>query len=97
MHKTTTTVAIVFLIWLVLDALHAPDILMNFILVGAVPGSSSASLSPTMMLAIMTTCAGLIIFELLARRFDVFRRIRYHFTHLIAKQERLPKRRFGRV
>jgi uncharacterized membrane protein YuzA (DUF378 family) len=96
MRKTINILALVFFVWLVLNTLQVPDLLMNFLLVGALPGSTT-SLSPTMMLAIMTTCVGFIVFELLARRFGVFRNIRYHFINLTKKSERLPKRRFSRV
>lgn len=97
MRKIINILTLVFFVWLVLATFNVPDVVMNFILVGALPGSTTASVSPSMMLAIMTTCVGLIVFELLARRFGVFRQIRYHFVNLVKKQNRLPKRRFSRV
>jgi hypothetical protein len=96
MHRTINTIALIFFVWLVLDTLHVPDIIVNFLLVGALPGTN-ITLSPTMMLAIVTTIGGIIVFELLARRFDVLLRFRQYFTGMIKKQERLPKHRFGRV
>jgi len=96
MRKTINILALVFFVWLVLNALHIPDLLLNFILIGALPGST-ATLSPSMMLAIMTTTLGMIVFELLARRFDIFRKIRYNLVNLTNKRDRLPKRRFSRV
>jgi CRP-like cAMP-binding protein len=96
MRKIINGIAIIFFIWLVLDTLHVPDMIVNFLLVGELPGTN-AMLSPTMMLAIMTALSGIIIFELLARRFDLLRQIRHRFLSLMTKRERLPKRRFGRV
>lgn len=100
MRKTINIFTLLFLVWLVLDSFHVFDNLLDgivsFLLVGALPGTT-LTLSPTMMLAIMTTLSGIIIFELMARRFDIVRRIRYHFLNLSTKNARLPKRRFGRV
>jgi hypothetical protein len=96
MPRVINTIALLFLTWLLLDALNAPDAIINFLIIGAIPGSSQ-TISPSMMLAIMTTIGGIITFELLARRFDVVRQIRYHFINLTKKHNRLPKRRFGRA
>lgn len=96
MRKTINILALIFFVWLVLDTLKVPELLMNFLLVGAIPGSST-TLSPNMMLMIVTMIGGMIVFELAARHFGGFRNIRYYITHLGAKRERLPKRRFGRI
>jgi hypothetical protein len=96
MRKIINIIALLVIVWLVLDTFHISDAIVGFILIGAIPGSST-TLSPTMMLAIMTTIGGIIVFELMARRFDVLREIRYHFLNFTKKQDRLPKRRFGRV
>ena len=95
MRKAINISALLFFVWLVLDAFDILSLLINFLLVGALPGSS-VSVSPSIMLAIMATLAGIIIFELLARRFGVLRQLRYRITHL-DRYERLPKRRFGRA
>ncbi|MDB5183498.1 MAG: hypothetical protein JWO07_179 [Candidatus Saccharibacteria bacterium] len=96
MQKTITISGLIFLTWIILDTFHVINSIMSFMLVGAIPGSN-ASVSPTMMLAIVTTLGGIVVFELLARRFNVIRRIRYHFLVLTRKQDRLPKHRFGRA
>jgi hypothetical protein len=96
MHKTITITGLLFLTWIILDTFHMTDAIVSFLLVGAIPGSK-ASVSPSMMLAILTTLSGIIVFELMARRFHVIRRVRYHFLNFSRKQERLPKSRFGRV
>jgi hypothetical protein len=96
MRKAINIITLLVLIWLVLDAFHVPDAIVGFLLIGAIPGSN-ISLSPSMMLAIMTSISGIIVFELLARRFGILRQIRYYFLNFTKKQERLPKRRFGRV
>ena len=96
MHKTITIAIIIAISWIVLSSSHISDAFVNFIIIGAVPGST-ATLSPTMMLAILTAFVGTLLFRMLVRRLHVLRKIRYHFTHLTAKQERLPKRRFKRA
>ncbi|MFA5135731.1 MAG: hypothetical protein WC505_08170, partial [Patescibacteria group bacterium] len=83
-------------LWLVLDAINAPGIILNFLLVGELPGMST-TLSPTMMLAIMTAASGVVIFEFMARRVEVVWRIRQQVRKLIERQERLPRRRFSRI
>lgn len=96
MRKTINTMALLLFIWLVLDAFDVPQMMLNFLLVGELPGTT-VRLSPSTMLAIMTMATAIVIFELLARRFQIFRRIRYQLTHLQNMRERLPKRRFGRA
>lgn len=96
MRKIINISALIFFIWLVLDAFNIPSALFNFILLGELPGTEK-SLSPTMMLAIMTTIVGIILFEMLARRFTVIRRTRQQFLALASKNERLPRRRFSKI
>lgn len=96
MRKIINISALIFFIWLVLDTLSIPSAFLNFILLGEVPGTQK-SLSPTMMLAIMTTASGIIIFEMLARKFIVVRTTRQYLLSFISKRERLPQRRFGRI
>ncbi len=100
MRKTINILAATFFLWLVINTFISTSsiytIAVNFLLAGAIPGSSM-SLSPTMMLAIMTALGGIIVFELLARRFDMLLRFRHYLTGAIKKYERLPKRRFHRA
>lgn len=87
--------ALVVFVWLLLDALNIPTMLLGFLLTGEIP-LIGITLSPAVMLAITTTSAGIIVLELLARRISIIRRIRYHLASTI-KRERLPKRRLGRA
>ncbi len=96
MRKTINIIALVFFTWLVLDTLNVPGAVLNFLLVGELPGTT-VSLSPSLMLAIMTTAIGTIVFELMARRIEVVWRIRRYMINLIDRRERLPRRRFGRI
>lgn len=96
MRKTINILALVFFVWLVLDTLRVPELLMNFLIVGAIPGSN-VTLSPNTMLVLVTLISGIILLELALRHFGGFRNIRYYITHLGAKRERLPKRRFSRI
>lgn len=96
MRKTINSAALLFFSGLVLITFDVPSLLLNFILVGELPGASH-SLSPSLMLALMTTVAGIIVFELLARKVSVVRRTRQQLMSLINRQARLPKRRFSRI
>ncbi len=96
MRKTINILSLLFLIWLVLDTFNVPSVLLNFLLVGQIPGAST-TLSPSMMLAIMTATGGIIIFEMLARRIEVIWRIRQYVTKFIDRRERLPHRRYSRI
>jgi hypothetical protein len=96
MKKTINILAFLFLVWLILDTFNTPSILLNFLLVGQLPGMG-VTLSPSMMLAIMTVIGGVIVFEILARRIEVVWRIRQQFRSIIERRERLPRRRFTRI
>lgn len=96
MRKTINILALVFFVWLVLDTLRVPELLMNFLIVGAIPGSN-VTLSANTMLVLVTLISGITLLELALRHFGGFRNVRYYITHLGAKRERLPKRRFSRI
>jgi hypothetical protein len=96
MRKTITITAFLLFIWLLLDVFHILDILINFILVGEIPGMQT-SLSPTIMLAIVATLSMIVIFELLARRIKVVWQIRQQLRKFIERRERLPRRRFNQI
>jgi hypothetical protein len=96
MRKAINIFTLIFFIWLVLDTFNIPSALVEFLLVGRLPGMNS-SLSPNLMLALTTGLAGIIIFESLARHICVFGRIRRHFIAVIARQKRLPRRRFSQI
>ena len=96
MRKTINISALVFFVWLVLDTLRVPELLMNFLIVGAVPGSN-ITLSANTMLVLITLISGVILLELALRHLGGLRNIRYYITHFGAKRERLPRRRFSRI
>lgn len=96
MRKFINITAFIVFVWLVLDAFDVPDKLLYFLLVGALPGTS-VTVSPTLMLALMTGLIGLVLFESAARRFEVVRRIRHLLFGIISRRERLPARRFTRI
>lgn len=95
MRKAINITAIIFFVWLVLTALDVPGILLNFLLVGALPGSS-ATIPPTIMLALITTCTGLIIFDLIVRHISFMRRVRRSLL-LALRRKALPRRRYSRI
>lgn len=96
MRKTINITALLFFIWLILDAFQLHDKILYFLIMGEVPGTSIV-LEPTTMLAIMSTLMGIVIFESLARHFDVVRKARRALLRVSDKRNRLPTRRFTRV
>lgn len=96
MRKIINTIALLYFIWLILDAFNVPVILIKFLLVGEVPGMR-ASLSPNLMLVLMTVTAGAIVFGLLTRHIKITWRIRHYIINLVARRERLPRKRFEHI
>ena len=68
MLKIIKIIVMIVLIWLGINALHITDVFIDFLLVGKIPGLES-NLSPTLMLAIITTTTGAILFEFTAKKF----------------------------
>lgn len=95
MRKAINISAFLFFIWLVLDTLNVPSILLNFLLVGELPGMHT-SLPPIVMLVIISTVFGIVVFELLARRIEIARRTRQQLLNAL-RHSQLPRRRFHRV
>lgn len=96
MRKLINISALIFFVWLLLDALNIPSMLLYFLLMGELPGTN-VSLSPTIMLALMTIASAILLFEFSARRIEVVWRIRQSLIHMMARRERLPRRRFNRA
>ncbi len=81
MRKVINISALVLFVWLIATVLHLPEILLNFLLVGKIPGFNTY-LSPTLMMAIMTVAMGIVIFEIAAHRYDTIRRWRKRLLSL---------------
>ncbi len=96
MRKLINITALIFFIYLVLDTFKVFDNLLLFLLMGELPGTDTR-LSPTTMLSLITLAIGVIVFEMSARHIGSVRRIRTLFFSLLARKERLPKRRFNRA
>ena len=96
MRKTINISALILFIWLLLGAFNLPGMLLNFLLVGEIPGTT-LSLSPTQMLAILTAVTGLVVFEILSRRVSAMRRIRNQILAITRERELPPRRRLNRV
>ncbi len=96
MRKIINVAALLLFAWLVIDALGVPTSLLYFLLVGELPGTN-VSLPPSVMLAIMTLGLGLVVFELFARRIELFQRLRQQMLGIISRREQLPRRRYTRI
>lgn len=95
MRKTINISALIVFVWLLLDALNVFGMLLNFLLVGEIPGTSIV-LSPTQMLAILTALTGLILLEVLASNLGVFQYIKRRITPVDNRPE-LPAHRLNRA
>ncbi|MFZ2544522.1 MAG: hypothetical protein WAW80_00930 [Candidatus Saccharimonadales bacterium] len=96
MRKTINIFTLIFFILLVSNTLDISNVLLKFLLVGELPGTNTI-LSPSMMLAIITTISGIIIIKFLTRRVEIIRKESRLVNTIIARQERLPNRRFTRI
>lgn len=96
MRKAINLSALLFFIWLLLDAFNVPSLLLNFLLIGELPGMQT-SLPPVAMLAIVSTLFGIIVFEIAARRVEIIHRTRQQIITITSRRNRLPKRRFNRA
>jgi hypothetical protein len=90
MRKTINVIALLFFIWLVLDAFNIPDALLNFLLAGEIPGIKVV-LPPTTMLAVFVTTALVLVFEALSRRVESLRRVRQAIFGFVARSHRAPR------
>ena len=95
MRKALTLTAIVVGSWFVLDILRIPDLLLAFLLAGAIPGTNIV-LSPSTTLAVLTALPLTLWFEKLARRNEAVGRFRHQLLTLPMHLNRLP-RRLGRA
>lgn len=75
MRKAINTVALIYFLWLVLDAFQVPSILLNFLITGELP-IIKVILPAGIMLALMVTTATIIVLELLTRRIPTLRHMR---------------------
>lgn len=91
MRKTINIAVFVVFIWLLLDVVHLPDLLLGFLLVGEVPGTNLV-LSPTIMLALLTALTLIVIFEVLAHHIMPVKRLRQNILNTVAHFERSPRR-----
>lgn len=90
MRKTINTLALLYFIWLVLDAFNVFNILLNFLIAGEIP-IVKIVLPPNLMLSLMAVTASVIVFETIARRFDLIRRVRSNAIGIITKRSRLSR------
>lgn len=96
MQKAINISALIFFIWLILNAVDAPSSLLYFLLMGELPGLN-IRLSPTMMLALMTLSIFVILFGFAIHHIGAVRRAHQHFNSLLIRRERFPRRRFERT
>lgn len=100
MRKAINIFTLVFFLWLVLDALNVPNEFFNFLFgflaTGAVPGTT-LSLTPTMMMALLSAATLFIAFEILARRYESLARVRQTVIGFAQRNRRATVRRLGRA
>ena len=88
--------ALLYFLWLVVDATGILTILIDFLLVGAIPGTS-VTIPASTMLAIIGGIGTILLLDLASRRIAVVHRVRRHLFTLSDRRSRLPQRRFSRI
>lgn len=96
MRKLITTTLIAFVLLVVLFESGIIDALLVFLLSGSIPGTPIA-LTPSMMMAILTASAWLLLVRVTALSSTHFKAIRRHLKRTVKKQDHMPKRRYGRI
>lgn len=96
MKKFLIISSIIFLSLVILNESHIIDSLVAFLLIGAVPGTT-INLSPNAMLAIGVAVLWVVIIDLTVVKLIGFLRTRRMVGRHIARHNRMPKRRYGRI
>lgn len=87
MRKFIITTVIFCLVFLAIDTVHISTLFINFLLLGEIPFTDT-SLSPTMMLAIMTASAMIILLEILSYKITRIRQMRQKALEVTTKKLR---------
>ena len=87
MRKFIITTVIFCLVFLAIDTVHISTLFINFLLLGEIPFTDT-SLSPTMMLAIMTASAMIILLEILSYKITRIRQVRQKALEMATKKLR---------
>lgn len=85
-----------YFVWLVIDAFHIPSMFIDFLLVGALPGTSG-TVPASVMLTVIGAVAALISLEIASRHIAVMYRVRKQLSRLSERRSHLPQRRFSRI
>lgn len=96
MRKTIKIVTVLFFILLAIVAFNLPTVLLNFLLVGAIPGTS-LSVPPLAMLVLQLITIIFVSLEILARRSTHFFQIRVFVFGFVIRNVRLAFRVFRRA
>lgn len=84
------------MLWLLLDALNMPNLILGFLIVGAIPGTTM-SVPPLAMLVFQMSAFVIICFEILARRSKYIQHIRSVIISFILRHTRLSFQPFKRA
>lgn len=85
-----------YFVWLVVDALHLPAAFIDFLLVGALPGTTG-SVPASVMLTIIGAIAAIIVLDIASRHITVMYRVRAQLSRMSRQRSHLPQRRFSRI
>jgi len=95
-RKLINWATLLYFIWLIIDAFGILSLLIDFIIVGAIPGTNT-TIPAGMMLALIGVCAGLLLLEIASRHVTFIYRVRRHLMQLSGRRDSLPQRRFSRI
>lgn len=96
MRRALKTIIVIFFICFIIATFNLPSILLNFLLVGAIPGTS-LSIPPLAMLVLQLSAIMFISLEILAKRSRYFQQIRSLVFSFVVRNVRQSFRVFKRA
>lgn len=96
MRSIINWAALLYFVWLVANAFSLPSAFIDFLIVGALPGTSINVPAGT-MLTIFSILTGLFLLELASRHIAIIYQVRKHLSRLGNQRSHLPQRRFSRI
>lgn len=96
MRTTVKVTLLVFLAWVSLVVFRLPEIILGFLLVGSIPGTS-LSIPSSVMLFFHLSMVVVVCFEILSRRFQSIKTIKLAMKEFVLRQLHATIRSFRRA
>lgn len=85
-----------YFVWLVIDAFHLPAAFVDFLLVGALPGTT-VNVPASVMLTIIGVISAILVLDIASRHIALIYRVRQQLSRLNRQRSHLPERRYSRI